>query len=74
MCMALDLILQKRKVRHRKRKELGTQVVSGDAGNRVWAALPPPSTSLLWKAQGSDKDTGSSAEVSEALCKAHLHP
>lgn len=71
MCMALDLILQKRKVRHRKRKELGTQVGSGDAGNSVRAALPPPRASLPWKAQGSDKDTGSSAE---ALCKTHLHP
>lgn len=40
--MALDLILQKRKLRHRKSMELGTQVLSGEAGTTVQAAFPTP--------------------------------
>ena len=51
--MALNLTLQKRKLRHMKSKELGTQVLSGEAGTRVQAAFPHPSASLLWKEPGA---------------------
>ena len=65
--MALDLVLQKRKLRHRKSKELGTQVLSGEAGTTVQAAFPHASTSLPWKVQGPDQDSGNSAEVFTVL-------
>lgn len=78
--MDLDFTLQKRKLRHRKRKELATQGVAGLGPESKpltpgldFSPCPPLLPLREGRGWGQTRTFAAQLEVLEALCKAHLH-